>query len=56
MMFGFPNFSTTFLAIEDAAEVHNAQAVQAPLDSLSTQAEAATGQLRSWIKAQRAKG
>ena len=49
LMFGFPNFSATFLAIEEAAEAQDVNRTLEHLDRLPSQSESATQRLQDWI-------
>ena len=52
LMFGFSSFSSTFLAIEEAAEKRDAPAALALLNRLPPQSEADMQQLQHWIQQQ----
>ncbi len=48
-MFGLLSLSTAFLALEDAAEAQNTQAIHTALDGLPGRAEASARRLRDWL-------
>jgi len=50
LMFGLQSLSTTFLAIENAADAQDAGRVQAALTSLPEQANTGVCQLRAWLE------
>ena len=50
LMFGLQSLSTTFLAIENAADAQNADRVEAALTGLPEQTQTGVRQLRAWLE------